>query len=193
MALLHQIMCTEHALDKSRSIIRVFLWHLMFFNNGLLAKCSMNRILVFSFLLPALAFGADLKDVVRDVAISKMSVITTIYDQKAEVVYIGIVDSCEAVSIMWPRERIENFRVCDGDVLPRNTVSPAWNDNLGHTVLSSVVNNAIMYGQANQDDNGYMISARSLNAISDACKNIEVIVSYDGDLIDRAVRKVCGK
>jgi hypothetical protein len=153
----------------------------------------MNRLLAFPFLLPALALAADLKDVVRDVAESKMSVITTIYDQEAEVVYIGLVDRCEAVSIKWPRKSIENFRVCNGDVLPRNTVSPAWNDSLGHTVLSSVVNNAIMYGQANQDDDGFMISARSLSAVSDDCKNIEVIVSYDGDLVDRAVRKVCGK
>jgi hypothetical protein len=153
----------------------------------------MKRLLVIYFLLPALTFAADLKDTVRDVAESKMSIITTIYDQKAEVVYVGIVDRCEAVSIMWPRKSIENFRVCNGDVLSRNTVSPAWNDKLGRTVLTSVVNNAIMYGQANQDDNGYTISARSLSAVSDDCKNIEVIVSYEGDLVDRAVRKICGK
>ena len=71
------------------------------------------------------------------------------------------------------------------------TVSPAVDDELLHSALPSVVNNAIRHGQARQNEGGYTFFARSLNAVSDDCKNIEVIVSYQGDLVDRGVRKIC--
>ncbi|MCR4304897.1 MAG: hypothetical protein NUV63_11870 [Gallionella sp.] len=123
-----------------------------------------------------------------------MSMITTINDRNIEVVYVGSDMSCESVSIMWTQQRIENFRVCGGLVQPRNTVSPALDEDAVRPIFQSVVKNAILYGQAKQTDrNGYLVSARSLNSLSHDCKNIEVIVSYDGDLVDRAVREVCGK
>jgi len=156
---------------------------------------KMKNIFLWLFLLPTVAAAADITDSVRDVAISKMSMVTTINGLDAEVVYVGTQDMCESVSIVWTRQRIKNFRVCNGDVQPRNTVSPAWGDDGDSlAVFKSVVNNAIMYGQAKQNDrNGYLVSARSLGAASHDCKNIEVIVSYEGDLVDRAVREVCGK
>ena len=61
-------------------------------------------------------------------------------------------------------------------------------------VFSSVVNNAILHGEASQtDSNGYLISSRTLNAASASCKTLETIISFDGDLVDKDVRKVCGK
>lgn len=121
--------------------------------------------------------------------------VATISGQEAEVVYVGIHDLCESVSIVWSEQRIENFRVCNGEVKPRGTVSPSWGDGSENLVVfKSVVNNAILYGQAKQiDRSGYLVSAKSLGTVSHNCKNIEVIVSYDGDLVDRAVREVCGK
>jgi hypothetical protein len=99
-----------------------------------------------------------------------------------------------AISIMWSHQRIENFRFCHGAVQARNTVSPAWDENVGRPTFVSVVNNAILYGQAKQKDgNGYLVSARALNAISHDCKNIEVLVRYEGDLVDRDVHEICGQ
>lgn len=154
----------------------------------------MRIILSCLLFLPGFAAGMGLEEAIREAANSKMSIMTNINEQDASVVYVGKAASCESVSIIWTRQRIENFRVCNGEVSPRNTVSPAWDSSASRTVYSSVVNNAISYGQAKQKDiNGYLISARSLNAVSHNCKNIEVIVSYDDDLVDRDVHEVCGR
>ncbi len=110
------------------------------------------------------------------------------------VIYVETDKLCESVSIIWPRRGGENFRVCNGEIHARNTVSPVLDDSDIRTVLSSVVNNAIMYGQAKQKvGSGYSVAAGALSAVSNDCKNVEVIVSYDGDLVDRGVQKVCGK
>jgi hypothetical protein len=152
----------------------------------------MKKLFLSLLLLPIVALAADLQSAIRDVATSRMS--TSINGQAAEVVYVGTVAGCEAISIMWSHQRIENFRVCNGAVQARNTVSPAWDESMGRPTFVSVVNNAILYGQARQKDgNGYLVSARALNAISHDCKNIEVLVSYEGDLVDRDVHEVCGQ
>lgn len=155
----------------------------------------MKKIFLCLLLMPSIAVAVDLTNTILDVANSKISMVATINGLDAKVVYVGIHDLCESVSIAWTEQRIENFRVCNGEVIPRGTVSPSWGDEgENRVVLKSVVNNAILYGQAKQiDSSGYLIAARSLGTVSNNCKNIEVIVSYDGDLVDRAVREVCGK
>jgi hypothetical protein len=155
---------------------------------------QMKNLLKCLLLLPIIASAADLKNVVQDVASSKMSMVATIYGKDTSVVYVGTDNLCESVSIMWTPQRIENFRVCHGEMQSRNTVSPAWDDSNSRPILKSVVGNAILYGHANQNDNnGYMISARTLGTVSADCKTIEVIVSYDGDLVDRGIKEICGK
>jgi hypothetical protein len=154
----------------------------------------MIRLIYCLLLLPLTTFAIDLNDAIRDVAESKMSMRTSIYGENAEVVYVGIHKDCVAASIMWTQQRIENFRVCNGEVQPRNTVSPAWDESIGHPTYVSVINNAVLYGHASQmDSNGYLVSARTFNAVSHDCRNIEVVVSYDGDLVDRDVHQICGK
>ena len=161
----------------------------------------MKKLFICLLLISASATASELDNVVRDVAESKMSITTaTLSGEQAQVVYVGQSESSEtntsyeAVSIVWTRQRIENFRVCNGAVQARHTVSPAWNDKAGRSAFVSVVNNAILYGHAKQmDRNGYLVSARALNSVSDDCKNIEVIVSYDGDLVDHDVHKVCDR
>jgi hypothetical protein len=154
----------------------------------------MKKLFLSLLLLPMVASATDLQSAVLDVATSRMSMTSSINGQAAEVVYLGIDAGCDAVSIRWSRQHIDNFRVCNGEVKARNTVSPAWDESVGRPTFISVVNNAILYGQARQKDgNGYLVSARTLNAISHDCKNIEVIVSYEGNLVDRDVREVCGK
>jgi len=154
----------------------------------------MNKIFLSILFFPALAIATEMTDAVQDVAASKMTTLATIYDQEAQVVYVGQDSSCESVSIIWPRNSIENFRVCNGEVLPRHTVSPAIDEETIRPILKSVIGNAIMYGQAKQKDSaGYLISVRALSDVSSDCKNIEVIVSYDGDLVDRKLQKICGR
>ncbi|MFA6201920.1 MAG: hypothetical protein WC710_01895 [Gallionella sp.] len=153
----------------------------------------MKKLLLILLLLPSIASTADLNDTVRNVAETKMSIATKIYGKNVEVVYVATDKSCDAVSILWTPMRIENFRVCGGEIIARNSVSPAIDDDVIHAALSSIVNNAILYGQAQQDEGGYTFYARSLGDLSRDCKNIEVIASYQGDLIDWGVRRICGK
>ena len=85
--------------------------------------------------------------------------------------------------------------MCDNQVIPRNTVSPTWSEeDGGRAILAAVVSNSILFGEASQtDSNGYLISARTLGGLRTDCKNVEVVISYDGDLVDRALKSVCGK
>jgi hypothetical protein len=78
--------------------------------------------------------------------------------------------------------------------MPRHTVSPTWPGNPANKrVLAAVVQNAVLYGQARQtDEDGYLIQAQTLGAVSASCTHIEVIISFDADLVDYAIKKVCG-
>ena len=152
----------------------------------------MRIILLCLLILPIIASATSVDEAVSEVAQSKMSMVTTIDNRNIPVVYVGSDMNCDAVSIMWTRQRIENFRVCGGEVQPRNTVSPSWDEKIGRPVFQSVVRNTILNGQAQQtDSNGYLVSARLLNSLRHDCKNIEVIVSYDGDLVDQDIHEVC--
>lgn len=154
----------------------------------------MNRLVLCLLVAPLTAFGADIPEVVRSVAESKVAINTTIHGMQAEVVYVGQFDSCDSVSIVWPRDRIENFRICNNEIHARNNVSPSWDGEGQAAIFRSVINNATIHGQAKQKDtNGYIISARTMNALNDDCKILETIISYDGDLVDRDLRKICQK
>jgi len=146
-----------------------------------------------ALLAPAMAFAATPEEVVTAAALSKTSEQVTVNGVEALAVYIGDFNHCQSVSIVRRAGKfIDNYRVCDGEVKPRNTVSPAWDENVGKRTLLSVVNNAIDNGKAQQnDDNGYLISARIQGTLNTDCRNIEVIVSYDGDLVDRAIHQIC--
>ncbi|WP_425953259.1 hypothetical protein [Ralstonia pseudosolanacearum] len=142
--------------------------------------------------LPALA--VDLNDTVSMVAQTHQTTLATINGRDAQVIYVGQFGGCESVAIRSSGDHFQHFRVCGGQVEPRNTVAPKWpDDQSGKRVLSAVVQNAILYGQASQgDENGYQITARTLGTVEASCKNVEVLISYDGDLVDRGLKKICG-
>lgn len=144
---------------------------------------------------PTMASAATTHEVITAAAMSKMSSQVTVNGVEAEAVYVGEVSRCQSIALVRNGGKfIENFRVCDGEVRPRNTVSPAWDEEVGKRTLSSVVINALNHGQAQQqDENGYLISARTMGALNMNCRNIEVIVSYDGDFVDRGLRQICQK
>ncbi|WP_432263126.1 hypothetical protein [Cupriavidus sp. TMH.W2] len=140
------------------------------------------------------AHAVDLTDTVGMVAQNRQTTLATINGRDAQVVYVGQFGGCESVAVLSSRDHFQHFRVCGGRVEPRNTVAPRWpDDQSGKRVLSAVVQNAILYGQASQgDENGYLIAARTLGTVEASCKNVEVVISYDGDLVDRGLKKICG-
>lgn len=143
--------------------------------------------------LPSLASATQIEDVVRSVAESRQSISTNLNGFAVDVVDVGRVGVCEAVSIVWPRSRIENYRVCDGVAVNQHSVSPRWDgDEDSARTFRSVVSNAVLYGQSAQvDHDGYLIRGTALEATGAGCKNIEVVISYNGDLVERGIKKLC--
>ncbi|VVP31001.1 hypothetical protein [Pseudomonas fluorescens] len=152
-------------------------------------------LMVLCGLIPLIGQASEATDAVMEVATTQMSTVVRVNGQNVPVIYVGQADGCDSVAIQHASDRYEHFRVCDNQVIPRNTVSPSWTEEGGaRAVLAAVVRNSILLGEASQtDSNGYLISARTLGALRTDCKNVEVIISYDGDLVDRALKSVCGK
>ena len=144
-------------------------------------------------LFPLIGQASEASDAVTEVAATQVSTVVRVNGHMVPVIYVGRFDGCDSVAIQHAPDRYEHFRVCGNQVVPRNTVSPSWTEeDGGGAVLAAVVNNAILLGEASQtDSNGYVIAARTLGGLRSDCKNVEVIISYDGDLVDRAVRSVC--
>lgn len=144
-------------------------------------------------LLPLIGHASETTDAVMEVAASRMSTVVRVSGKNVPVIYVGQAGGCDSVSIEHASERYEHFRVCNNQVTPRNTVSPSWSEeDGGRAVLAAVVSNSILFGEASQtDSNGYLIAARTLGGVRPDCRNVEVIISFDGDLVDRALRSVC--
>lgn len=144
-------------------------------------------------LFPLMGQASDATDAVMDVAASRMTTVVRVNGNDVPVIYVGQAGGCDSVAIEHPSERYEHFRVCNHQIIPRNTVSPSWTEeDGGRAVLAAVVSNAILFDKASQtDSNGYLISARTLGGLRTDCRNLEVIISFDGDLVDRVLRTVC--
>lgn len=150
-------------------------------------------VLIPLLLMPSLAAAVTINQAVVKSAKTHMSESIEVNGVPVDAVYVGQFDGCDSVAVVRRGGKfIDNYRVCNGEIKPRGTVSPSWDENASRAVLLSVVNNAIYHGEAQQvDEAGYLITARSLGAISSTCKNIEVIVSYDGDFVDRGMKEIC--
>ena len=158
---------------KNRNVLAVLIW-----------LCG---------LFPLMGQASDATDAVMEVAASRMSTVVRVNGKNVPVIYVGQAEGCDSVAIEHASDPYEHFRVCNKQVIPRNTVSPSWSEeDGGRAVLAAVVGNSILFGEASQtDSNGYLISARTLGGLRGDCRNVEVIISFDGDLVDRALRSVC--
>lgn len=146
-----------------------------------------------SGLIPQLAQASEESTAITSVAASQMSTVARINGTTRAVIYVGEFDGCDSVAIQNSPDRFDHFRVCGDQVIPRSTVSPSWTEaDGGNAVLKAVVSNAVLFGAASQTDaNGYLIVARTLGSAQIACTNVEVVISYDGDLVDRALKSIC--
>lgn len=142
--------------------------------------------------IAAFSQAGELSEAVVMVARTHQTTLATIHGRETQVIYVRQFNDCEAVSVR-SSSHDQHFRICDGKVIDRNTVAPKWPggpDN--QRVLVAVVQNAILYGQASQSDNdGYQIQAQALGTVGASCKNLDVLISFDGDLVDHALKKVC--
>lgn len=142
--------------------------------------------------LAAFSQAKELSEAVAMVARTHQTTQATASGREAQVIYVGQFNDCEAVSVR-SSGHDQHFRICGSKVIARHTVAPKWPDGPDNKqVLAAVVQNAILYGQASQRDNdGYLIQARVLGTIGASCKNLDVLISFDGDLVDHALKKVC--
>ncbi|KIA82240.1 hypothetical protein QR66_00390 [Chromobacterium piscinae] len=158
---------------------------------GLLRRVLPLTVLGISLANYAWATTPD--DAVMAVALSHQTQESILNGRLSQVVYVGQTGDCSAVSIRSPEGHDQHFRVCKRQIIPRATVAPSWPDNPANTAtLTTVVKNAVLYGQASQtDEDGYLIQAKTLGAMTTTCKHIEVIISFEADLVDYALKKVC--
>lgn len=157
---------------------------------GLLRKVL--PLTVLSISLANYARATTLDDAVMAVALSHQTQESILNGRLSQVVYVGQTGDCSAVSIRSPEGHDQHFRVCKRQIIPRATVAPSWPDNpTNKAILTAVVKNAVLYGQASQtDEDGYLIQAKTLGAMASACKHIEVIISFEADLVDYALKKM---
>lgn len=157
--------------------------------------CSIKRLLlaIVGIGIAAISQAAGLNDAVSIVARTHQNTLLTINGRDAQVIYVGQFSGCDAVSVRSPGGHDQHFRICDGQMTVRSTVAPKWPEGPdSKRVLAAVVQNAILYGEASQaDDDGYLIQARTRGAIGASCKNIDVLISFEGDLVDHVLKKVC--
>ena len=151
-----------------------------------------SMVLPLALLLSAQAFGwGDENTAVLAVAQAKQDQDTVINGVDVSLVYVGKQGDCDAVGAMWPQDRITNYRVCQGQVQERSGPPPAWADNPdSRVVLQSAVEGGLRYGHASQAYGDYTISTQQL-AASGLCQNVEVVISFQGDLVGRAFKQVC--
>jgi len=144
--------------------------------------------------LTSIALAATVDEAVSTAVRSHQTSQAIINGHAAQVVYVGQIAGCDAVSVRSPYGHDQHFRVCGAQILPRRTVAPTWPDSTANKrVLDAVVQNATLYGQASQtDEDGYLIQARTQGAVAASCKHIEVIICFDEDLVDYALKQVCG-
>lgn len=145
------------------------------------------------------ASAATIDEAVRSIAQARTSSSVAVDSRVVDAVYVGEVmhhgERCTAVALpshTGKFDQIENFRVCGERVERVDDVSPAWlGDAQGKALVISAVQNAIRLGSGQANYNGYNIAARALNAVNSHCKIIEVLISYDGNLVDRAEKQMC--
>lgn len=138
------------------------------------------------------AHAESMESAVAAVSASRNSEIRVVNGTQMTVVYVGRAGLCDAVSVMRTVQSIANYRVCNGSVAPKNSVSPSWDSEGGKPTFTAVVGNAMTYGSSSQrDQNGYLISAKQLRSNNDDCNQVEVIISYEDDLVQREIISSC--
>lgn len=109
-------------------------------------------------------------------------------------IYVGkFSNGCESVAVLWEGGHQQNYQVCGGIATDRRTVAPAWaSTDQSKRLLQAVVSQALSAGRAEAiDPDGYRIVAERA-AYGGNCAQLNVKVTYDGELSDLAAVHPCG-
>jgi len=146
-------------------------------------------------LLSSLVFAGDMDRVLADVASSRQPVETTADGWRVRAVFVGQTpDGCSAVGLSnFDTLRVGNYRLCQDGIHRRDDMVPAYPMGRGGVqVLENVRRSALLYGQASQHWENYLLDARRVGPQGTArCGLVEVTASYDIDLIFNTVKEVC--
>lgn len=146
------------------------------------------------FLASRLSLAEDINTFVLNTVANGTSYIGQIGSKNVVGYFMGKDHGCYAVSMIYHTYRVDHYRVCDGDVRPRSTVAPIYpRDEPGAIqLIKKIQNEAMMRGHANSAWDGYSLKADRLNSESlQNCSWVEVLISYDFDLVDVIRNKVC--
>ena len=109
--------------------------------------------------------------------------------------YVGRRGSCEAVTVENRQfNKVDHYEVCGGQIARRNDVAPARPSvgDYDRKAMERVKRDAIQYGSGAVQYQGYSYRANRIGVPNaQGCMPVEIMVSYDGLLVDRATEQVC--
>lgn len=159
---------------------------------SLLISLSAISVMMIFFAGFNAAHAESMESAVAAVSTSHHSEVRVVNGSQMNVVYVRKAGLCDSISVMRSPQNISNYRVCNGVVISQNSVSPSWDSEGGKPTFMAVVGNAMTYGSSSQrDQNGYLISAKKLRSNNDDCNQVEVIISYEDDLVQREIISSC--
>jgi hypothetical protein len=112
-------------------------------------------------------------------------------------IYLGSSSGCSFVAVkVPPKPSHDHYRVCDGVIEERRVVPPAPpnHDPTYRKMAVEIGRQALLMGSARSRFDGYLIEARRVGwPDSQGCGLVDVVVSYDGLLVDslRQPARVC--
>jgi hypothetical protein len=140
------------------------------------------------------SISQDLGDLLRSVQASKNTQFAVVGGIKVRGVYVGSDGECDRVGVLNSLfKRIDNYRICGNNIEIRNTVSPALPSGSEiETTINDVRRQAILYGNGAAIWQDYKFNAKRIGLSGNStCAPVELVVSYDGDLVLNNTQSVC--
>jgi len=137
----------------------------------------------------------DLRELFRAAATYKVTQDGYANGVQVRAVYIGPIGECASIGLIQPRlRRVATYEVCRNTIRERMSIPPALPDGRdAAAALDNVRRQALSYGVGLFQWQGFHLVATRLGPgyTQGACASIELIVSYEMDLVLQNVKEVC--
>lgn len=150
-------------------------------------------LLLSSLAIPAWAFDDLVAQTVLQAAQTRTVARAANNLRSVTATYVGEVDGCSRISVNEGRYQ-QHFDVCNGHIQEIREVAPAAPDDDPHyrSTVVWVGQQALLHGASSARFEGYALQATRLGLPTLAgCAVVDIMVSYDGLLVDNQQPKVC--
>lgn len=152
----------------------------------------MKPILALLSLSCSAVFAASpLDDAAREVAATRTTQLqVAVFGKTVDLVFVGEADGCARVGASWSNKRIETLQICGTDVAFTGTVAPLFKAT--DQRLEAWGRQAMLAGDTTKrKEDGFLVESRLLPSVEPRCRSVEIVVSYDGEFVDRRVKRYC--